>query len=191
MTSKTQTRGRFLAGLTGIAAGATAASAGAGASAPGVLPLDVRYGRSSSPRVSVSLPKSWFVTQQLTDVVDPVQLFAICSRSLPTRQRNLHGLANPTLLPTSGVLLMVSAFTITPDMAVWNLRSQAPPTTPRLAELGEGERFGGLALTTRSWVNYGQRWVIQGFLWIGDNASASDVATMDAVLQSVTYDEAP
>jgi hypothetical protein len=86
---------------------------------------------------------------------------------------------------------MLSAFKATPEMAVWNLRSQAPPTTPRLAQLGEGERFGGFGLTTRSWVIYGQRWIIQGFLWIADRAAASDVATMDAVLQSISFDEAP
>jgi hypothetical protein len=191
LTAKTHTRGRFLAGLTGLAAGATASGASARPATPGIIPLDLRYGRSSSPRISVSLPKKWFVTQQLTDVIEPVQLFSISNTQLPAPQRNVQGLANPTLVPKSAALLMVSAFKVTPDMAAWNERSGAPPSAPRLAELGDGEPFGSLGLRTRSWVHYGQRWVIQGFLWTGDNASPLDIATMDAVLQSISYDEAP
>ena len=30
----------------------------------------------------------------------------------------------------------------------------------------------------------------KGFVWTGDHASAIDVATMDAALQSISYDEA-
>ena len=190
MSTKTQTRGRFLAGLTGLAAGASVAGASAAASTGEGVQLDLRYGRSSSPRISVSHPKGWFVTSHLTDVVDPIQLFAISNHPLPAPQRNVHGLANPALVPANAVLLMVSAFRVTPDMAAWNLRSSARPAAPRLADLGEGEAFGNFAVTTRSWVVYGQTWVVQGFLWIGDHASLADVATMDAVLQSIAYDEA-
>jgi hypothetical protein len=190
LSTKIQTRGRFLAGLTGLAAGASVAGANAAPGTVETVQLGLRYGRGASPRISVSHPKDWFVTSHLTDVVDPIQLFAISNHPLPAPQRNVHGLANPALIPTSGVLLMVSAFRVTPDMAAWSLRSSARPTAPRLEDLGEAERFGNFGLTTRSWVVYGQTWVIQGFLWIGDHASSADVATMDAALQSISYDEA-
>jgi len=190
LSTKAQTRGRFLAGLTGLAAGASVAGASAAPSTVKIVHLGRRYGRSVSPRISVSHPDGWFVTPQLTDVADPIQLFAISSHPLAAPQRNVHGLANPALVPTNAVLVMVSAFRVARDMAAWSLRSSAHPQAPRLADLGEGEAFGSFGLTARSWVVYGQTWAIQGFLWTGDHASAVDVATMDAVLQSISYDEA-
>lgn len=153
------------------------------------MSLDIRFGRSASPRISVSHPSEWFVTSQLTDVYDPIQLFAVANQSLPAPQRNVHGLANPALVPTDTVLLMLSAFRLTPDMAAWNLRSSAHPTPARLADFGQGEPYGSFSLTTRSWAVYGQTWGVQGFLWVGDDASDADIATMDAVLQSISYDE--
>ena len=73
MSTKTQTRGRFLAGLTGIAGGATVAGANAAPHPSAAARLDMRYGRTASPRISVSHPKNWFVTTHLTDVLDPIE----------------------------------------------------------------------------------------------------------------------
>jgi hypothetical protein len=101
----------------------------------------------------------------------------------------MHGLANPTLVPRDAVLLMASAFEITPDMAAWSLRSSSQPPKLSLTALGSGEPFGDLGLTTQSIALYGQRYAVQLFFWTGDNASDTDVQTAAAILQSLTFDE--
>jgi hypothetical protein len=139
--------------------------------------------------MSVSLPTDWFVTQNLTNVIDPVQLFAIANMPLPTQQKNVQGVANPTLIPTNATLVMVSAFSLTPDMAAWNLRSSETPSAPSLASLGPGHPYGNVGLLTRSWTVYGMQWAVEGLVWIGTAATNADIATIDAVLQSLSYDE--
>jgi hypothetical protein len=194
MSLQTHTRRRFLAGLASAGIGATTLGAEAGralASASGAPsePLDRRYGTTRSPRISVSYPSTWFITQELTDVLDPMQLFAIANTSLPTNQRNIHGLANPMLTPADVTLLMLYAYQITPDMAAWSLRSAEAPPTQSIAGLGAASQDGNLPIMTRHWDVYGLQWAVQGFLWIGTTAEAGDIATMDAVLQSISYDE--
>lgn len=188
---KLHTRRRFLAGVASVGAGAGAlgVSRALASSSATSGALDRRYGTTSPPLLSVSLPSSWFVTQQLTDVLDPQQLFSVANQPLPIRQKNVHGLANPALLPDDITLLMLSAFRLAPEMASWSLRTGSPPATPTLADLPPAP-YANFPLLSRSWAVYGLQWGVQGFLWEGTAAVSTDVSTMDDVLRSISYDQA-
>ena len=110
-----QTRKGFLGGLTAVAGAALVE--GAEAQAP-PRPLDRRFGRATSPRVSVSYPRGWFVTDRLTDIGDPIQLFAIANHVIPAPHRNVAGTVNASLIPIEAVLVSALAFKVIPDMAM-------------------------------------------------------------------------
>lgn len=75
------------------------------------------------------------------------------------------------------------------DGGAVNLRSSETPSAPSLASLGPGHPYGNVGLLTRSWTVYGMQWAVEGLVWIGTAATNADIATIDAVLQSITYDE--
>ena len=181
-----QTRKGFLGGLT--AGVGVALVQGAEAQAP-PHPLDRRFGRATSPRVSVSYPRGWFVTDQLTDIGDPIQLFAVANHVIPAPHRNVAGTVNASLIPIEAVLVSALAFKVMPDMAVWAVRTSAAPPQLRLADMPGEARFGGVGLTFHSWSWVGWTYGVQVFVWVGERAPSVDVRTLDAVLGSISFDE--
>lgn len=163
------------------------AIAGAGEASPQQA-LGWRFGRAEPPRISVSLPQTWFLTERLTDVGDPVQLFAISNRRIPAPHANIHGLVNPRLIPTDAVLVTAHAFELTLEMEVYASRTSLRPPKLRLSNL-QGIPFGDLGLTTHSWSHTGMTFGVQIFVWVGDRAAVEDVAILDAVLGSITFDQ--
>lgn len=152
------------------------------------LELGRRFGRTVPPRLSVSLPPTWFLTEHLTDVSDPIQLFAISNRVIPAPHKNIHGVANLRLIPSDGVLVTGHAFVLTPDMAAYDERTAEPPSRLGLANMPRGT-FGENWLTTYAWSHFGQTFGVQVFVWVATRSSASDVETLDQVLGSLTFDE--
>lgn len=182
------TRRGFLLALTG--AGAGIALAEEATTQPLSLPLDWRFGRVDPPRASVSLPRGWFLTERLTDVGDPVQLFGISNRVIPAPHRNVAGTVNLKLVPVDAVLVLVVAFRIAPDMAVWTERSGSPPAQLGLASIGGGKSIINVPFRSYSWSHVGQTFGVQAFVWVGAQAAPEDVETLDAVLKSISFDEA-
>jgi hypothetical protein len=182
-----QTRGSFLKSV-GAVASALAVAESASAASPEAVALGRRFGRTVSPRLSISLPPEWFLTEKLTDVSDPIQLFAVSNRVIPAPHANVHGVANLRLIPSDGVLSTGHAFVITPDMAVYSERTSAPPSRLQLAGMQEGT-FGENWLKTYSWFHFGQTFGVDVLVWVSTSASASDVQILDQVFGSLTFDE--
>lgn len=182
------TRRNFL--LSGVALG-TGITLAEGRDSALAAPTDFgwRFGRTESPRCSISVPNSWFLVERLTDVIDPIQLFSLSSRPIPVH-RNWQGGVNPAFIPGDGIVLSAYAFRITPDMAVYDQRTSAPPPTLRLQDLQGGEPFGNLGFNAYGWAFAGIVWGIQLSLWVGDGAPPVDLAAGDAALATLTFDEA-
>jgi hypothetical protein len=186
VSSDMETRRGFLSAV-GALTGAFAATAEGAAQRPPVPP-GWRFGRGAPPRLSVTVPAGWFFTETLTDVGDPVQLFAIASREIPAPHANIHGLVNPNLIPSDAVLVTAHGFRLTQDMEEFAARTAAPPGRVRVADM-PATPFGGLGLTTRSWAHIGMAFAIQIFVWAGDAAPSEDLQRLEGVLASLTFDQ--
>jgi hypothetical protein len=187
-----QTRSGFLKGLAVFGAGAGLAGdsmAQESVAQTFAIPLDWRFGRVDPPRLSISLPRSWFLTERLTDIGDPLQLFAIANRTIPAPHRNVAGTVNVGLIPPDAVLVTAVAFEITPDMAVWAKRTSSPPPRLSLSGMSGGQPLGDRGLKFYSWAYFGQTFGIQVFVWVGDRAPLDDQATLGAVIASLTFDQ--
>jgi hypothetical protein len=117
-----------------------------------------------------------------------MQLFAVSNHHIPPH-RNLGGKVRASLLPADGVLGHATAFVLSSEMAVWRHRTTVPPEPITVAEM-PGARLPSLPLTFYSWSHVGSKFCVQMAVWLGERATADDVATFDAVLRSISFEEA-